>query len=590
MEETMPTLDWIGKDKVINHHLEVPYRVLEKEYSYDEKGEKIENNRSENMIIHGDNLEALKALLPKYEGKIKCIYIDPPYNTGNESWVYNDNVNSPQIRKWLGEVVGKEGEDLSRHDKWLCMMYPRLRLLQKLLSDDGAIFISIDDNELYYLKMMCDEIFGMPCFKGNISWQRTYSMRNDSNGIPSEVEHILVYSKKADWMPNRLPRTEKMNSKYKNPDNDSNGEWQNTSAFAPGAVTHQGMVYAIQHPFTGKLIYPTMSACWRYSQDAMLEYMSGWTEYKLVDLHDEEERARICGVGLDEVRKNVKAIVLADSLEIARSNAERIYNRGQWPRFYFTSGGKGGIRRKTYMDKVSGKPATNYWPFSETGHTDEAKKELLAIFGGKNIFDTPKPARLIERIIQIASDKDSIILDSFAGSGTTAHAVLNMNKADGGNRKFILIEMMDYANSITAERVKRVIKGYGEDKRKIEGTGGNFSFYELGEKLLLDDGTFNSNIGEERIREYIWYTETRTEYAPRQNDDTKYYISKYNDTAYYFYYEKESVTNLDNDFLGEIKTKADHYVIYANLCSISDKKLQEYNITFKKIPRDIVKL
>lgn len=333
MEETMPTLDWIGKDKVINHHLEVPYRVLEKEYSYDEKGEKIENNRSENMIIHGDNLEALKALLPKYEGKIKCIYIDPPYNTGNESWVYNDNVNSPQIRKWLGEVVGKEGEDLSRHDKWLCMMYPRLRLLQKLLSDDGAIFISIDDNELYYLKMMCDEIFGMPCFKGNISWQRTYSMRNDSNGIPSEVEHILVYSKKADWMPNRLPRTEKMNSKYKNPDNDSNGEWQNTSAFAPGAVTHQGMVYAIQHPFTGKLIYPTMSACWRYSQDAMLEYMSGWTEYKLVDLHDEEERARICGVGLDEVRKNVKAIVLADSLEIARSNAERIYNRGQWPRF-----------------------------------------------------------------------------------------------------------------------------------------------------------------------------------------------------------------------------------------------------------------
>ena len=307
-------------------------------------------------------------------------------------------------------------------------------------------------------------------------------------------------------------------------------------------------------------------------------------------MHDEEERARICGVGLDEVRKNVKAIVLADSLEIARSNAERIYNRGQWPRFYFTSGGKGGIRRKTYMDKVSGKPATNYWPFSETGHTDEAKKELLAIFGGKNILDTPKPARLIERIIQIASDKDSIILDSFAGSGTTAHAVLNMNKADGGNRKFILIEMMDYANSITAERVKRVIKGYGEDKRKIEGTGGNFSFYELGEKLLLDDGTFNSNIGEERIREYIWYTETRTEYAPRQNDDTKYYISKYNDTAYYFYYEKESVTNLDNDFLGEIKTKADHYVIYADLCSISDKKLQEYNITFKKIPRDIVKL
>ena len=586
----MPTLDWIGKERVINHHSEVPYRVLERVYSFDEEGETIGNNRSENMIIHGDNLEALKALLPKYEGKIKCIYIDPPYNTGNEGWVYNDNVNSPQIKKWLGEVVGKEGEDLSRHDKWLCMMYPRLRLLQKLLSDDGAIFISIDDNELYNLKMLCDEIFGMSCFMGNISWQRTYSMRNDSKGIPAEVEHILVYSKKVNWMPNRLPRTEKMDSKYKNPDNDPNGRWQNTSAFAPGAVTHQGMVYAIQHPFTGKMIYPTMAACWRYSQEAMLEYMNGWTKYKLVDLHDEEERARICGVETNEVRKNVKAIVLADSLEIARRNAEQVYSRGQWPRFYFTSDGKGGIRRKTYMDKVSGKPVTNYWSFSETGHTDEAKKELLTIFGGKNVFDTPKPARLIERIIQIVADKSSIILDSFAGSGTTAHAVLNMNKADGGNRKFILIEMMDYADSITAERAKRVIKGYGEDKKKVEGTGGNFSFYELGEKMLLDNGTFNPDIGLEKIRECIWYTETRTEYMPIQSDDTKYYLSKYNDTAYYFYYEKERVTNLDNDFLEQIKTKADSYVIYADLCSISEKKLQEYNITFKKIPRDIVKL
>lgn len=153
----MPTLDWIGKDKVINHHMDVPYRVLDKQYTYG-------GDKSENMIIHGDNLEALKSLLPKYEGKVKCIYIDPPYNTGNEGWVYNDNVNDPKIKKWLGEVVGKEGEDLSRHDKWLCMMYPRLKLLQKLLSEDGAIFISIDDNELYNLKMICDEIFGSNCF------------------------------------------------------------------------------------------------------------------------------------------------------------------------------------------------------------------------------------------------------------------------------------------------------------------------------------------------------------------------------------------------------------------------------------------
>ena len=172
----MPTLEWIGKDKVVNHHQEVPYRVLERQYSYDEAGQHAEDNGSENMIIHGDNLEALKALLPRYEGKVKCIYIDPPSNTGNEGWVYNDNVNDPKIKKWLGEVVGKEGEDLSRHDKWLCMMYPRLKLLQRLLAEDGVIFISIDDNELYNLKSICDEIFGLSCFVSNISWQRTYLM------------------------------------------------------------------------------------------------------------------------------------------------------------------------------------------------------------------------------------------------------------------------------------------------------------------------------------------------------------------------------------------------------------------------------
>ena len=485
----MPTLEWIGKDKVVNHHQKVPYRVLERRYSYDEAGQHDEDNGSENMIIHGDNLEALKALLPRYEGKVKCIYIDPPYNTGNEGWVYNDNVNDPKIKKWLGEVVGKEGEDLSRHDKWLCMMYPRLKLLQRLLAEDGVIFISIDDNELYNLKSICDEIFGLSCFVSNISWQRTYSMRNDSQGIPAEIEHILVYSKKPMWIPSKLPRTEEMNSKYKNPDNDPQGPWQNTTAFAPGGTTHQGMVYAIQHPFTGKMMYPTRDAHWRYQQEQMLEIMRGWCNYELKELDDAHERAAVCGLTPDEVRQGVKAIVLSEPLDVSSQKAKKVYERGQWPRFYFTSGGKGGIRRKTYMESVGGKPATNYWPFSETGHTDEAKKDLLSIFGGKVTFDTPKPARLIERVLTIAASPDSIVLDSFAGSGTTAHAVLNMNKADGGNRRFILVEMMDYADSITAERVKRVIDGYGEGKKAVEGTGGSFSFYDLGEPLLIGTST-----------------------------------------------------------------------------------------------------
>lgn len=584
----MPTLDWIGKDKVINHHQEVPFRILERQYSYDEKGKHEEDNHSDNMIIHGDNLEALKALLPKYEGKITCIYIDPPYNTGNENWIYNDNVNDPKMKKWLGETVGKEGEDLSRHDKWLCMMYPRLRLLHKLLSGEGVIFISIDDNEIFNLKLMCDEIFGANCFVNSVSWQRTYSMRNDSNGIPSEAEYILVYSKKSDWNPKRLPRTEAMDSKYKNPDNDENGAWQNTSAFAPGGATHQGMVYAVQHPFTGKMLYPTNDAHWRYSQEAMLEYMNGWTSYCLVDLHDERERANVCGLNASDVRKGVQAIVLEKSLETAKEEAERIYKRGNWPRFYFTNGGKGGIRRKTYLDKVDGKPPTNLWHFSDVGHTDEAAKTLRAIFGGKATFDTPKPYRLIERMLQISTNADSIILDSFAGSGTTAHAVLNRNKADGGNRKFILVEMGDYADNITAERVKRVIDGYGHEKQAVEGTGGNFSYYELGEPLFKDEN-LNKNIGIDSIREYIWYMETRKNYVFAVNENS-YYLGVDKGTAYYFYYERNEICTLNYTFLSTIKEKADEYVIYADKCALSEEELVAHNIVFKKIPRDISRL
>ena len=584
----MPTLEWIGKEKVINHHIDVPYRVLNRVYSYDLNGRHSEDNGSENKIIHGDNLEALKSLLPEYAGKIKCIYIDPPYNTGNEGWVYNDNVNDSKIKKWLGEVVGKEGEDLSRHDKWLCMMYPRLRLLHKLLAEDGVIFISIDNNEMFNLKLLCDEIFGSNYFVNSISWQRTYSLRNDSKGIPSEVEYILVYSKRADWNPKKLPRTEELDSKYKNPDNDEKGAWQNTSAFAPGGASHQGMVYAIQHPFTGKMLYPTMDAHWRYSQEAMLEYMNGWTSYCLVDLQDDDERAKVCGLEASAVRKGVQAIVLEKPLKVAQLEAKEVYERGNWPRFYFTGGGKGGIRRKTYLDKVGGMPATNLWQFSDVGHTDEAAKTLRAIFNGRAAFDTPKPYRLVERILQIAADEDSIILDSFAGSGTTAHAVLNMNKADGGNRKFILIEMEDYADSITAERVKRVIHGYGDGKSAVEGTGGDFCFYELGERLMLDNGALNPDMDMQNIRNYIWYTETKKFLPDMEQDDNQYFLAADGDMAYYFYYEKDAVTTLDRTFLRTIKTKAESYIIYADQCAVSDKELQKHNITFKKIPRDIV--
>ena len=376
----MPTLEWIGKEKVINHHQDVPFRVLERKYSYDENGQHDEDNGSENMIIRGDNLEALKALLPKYEGRVKCIYIDPPYNTGNEGWVYNDNVNDPKIKKWLGQVVGGEGEDLSRHDKWLCMMYPRLRLLHKLLQDNGVIFISIDDNELYNLKAICDEIMGSNCFVADISWQRTYSMRNDVKGIAAETEHILVYGKQPQWQPKKLQRTEEMDSKYKNPDNDPRGAWRNIVASAPNAATHQGMVYAIQNPITGEYAYPPQGRCWSLGQDQMLDAMNKWCKYKLEDIRDDEKRAEMCGVSVQNIRKDVCAIVLDEDIDVAKAKAVNIYENAVLPEFYFSRKGFGALSRKAYINEVGGRPVTNFWSFEETGHTDEASRLLKAIF------------------------------------------------------------------------------------------------------------------------------------------------------------------------------------------------------------------
>ena len=580
----MPTLDWIGKNKVINHHLDVPFRVLERQYSYDADGQHEADNGSENMIIRGDNLEALKALLPRYEGKVKCIYIDPPYNTGNEGWVYNDNVNDPKIKKWLGEVVGKEGEDLTRHDKWLCMMYPRLRLLQRLLSDDGVIFISIDDNELYNLKAICDEIFGLNCFVAKIAWQNNYSLRNDAKGIPYETDNILVYSKKPGWNPKRLARTKEMDARYVNYDNDTTA-YKVTPIHAPGAGTHKSMVYAVQHPITGELMYPPQGRHWKDGQDKLLEIMKEWAPYELRVIDDSETRQRICG---SEVPADIPAIMLSVPLQESKIIAMKRYNTQPWPAYFFLSKGLGSIQAKTYLDSTKGKVVSTLWKYDEVGTNVEATNELKPLMVGTPQFDTPKPTRLLERIVQIATEDNAVVLDSFAGSGTTAHAVLNMNKADGGHRKFILVEMMDYADSITAERVKRVIQGYGSGKTVVPGTGGSFSFYDLGEPLMIGD-ELNEAVGIEKIRDYIWYTETRKP-LPTEKPEHPYLLGASNGTAYYFYYEPDSVTVLDHAFLATITEKADGYIIYADRCALSESKLAELGLVFKKIPRDITRL
>ena len=544
----MPTLHWIGKEKVINHHMDVPFKVLEHAYNFD-NGKQTAPFPLEraggvvgNKIIHGDNLEALKSLLPEYEGKIKCIYIDPPYNTGNEGWVYNDNVTDPKIKKWLGQVVGKESEDLSRHDKWLCMMYPRLKLLHKLLAEDGAIFISIDDNEQANLKLIMDEIFGGRNFIAQMVWQKRTSP-DARRKISAGHEYIITYTKNVDFADsifNLLKIGELDKIKYKNPDNDLRGPWVSTDCTAQAGHGTKSQFYTLTTP-SGRVIELPDSLCWRYTQQR---------------INEEIEDGRI----------------------------------------WFGKDGKGVPRKKTYLSEREGRNLWTWWSNVEVGHTQEATKEITTIFGKTASFDYPKPLRLLDRIIQIATTVDGIILDPFSGSGTTAHAVLNLNKQDGGNRKFILIEMEDYAETITAERVKRVINGYGDK----EGTGGSFDYFELGQPLFIEAGVLNELVGIEKIRAYIWYSETHTNYELGiRNDELRKnksslitynsYLGKHNDTAYYFNYEQDRVTTLNHAFLATMKTRAEQYVIYADNCLLTKEYMTKHHLIFKKIPRDITR-
>jgi len=523
----MPVLHWTGKDKVVRHHLDVPYRILEEKYRFGDP-----KSARDNKIIHGDNLEALKSLLPEYEGRIKCIFIDPPYNTGNESWVYNDNVNHPKIRRWLGEVVGKEGEDLSRHDKWLCMMYPRLKLLHRLLSRDGVIFVSIDDIEVGNLRLLLDEIFGTSTFVTNAIWEKADSPRNSARQFSSDHDHILIYSRSPDWKPNRLPRSAESDSIYKNPDNDPRGPWLPGDPYANKPYSRG--TYSIEGP-TGRIFQPPPGRFWRIS----------------------EEKLRLL------------------------NSQGRIW----W-------GPKGDARPsiKRYLSEVADLVPRTLWKKSEVGSNRTSKNEMRALFPNESSFQTPKPYQLLERVFRHSIKDGDIVLDSFAGSGTTAHAVLNLNKEDGGNRKFILIELEDYADSITAERVKRVIDGYGEGKSAIEGTGGGFTFYELGDRFFLDNGMVNDALDTNHLRNYIWFTETgqniQEDISRSKNSN---YLGSSNGTSYYVLHNVEGTGTLDFRFLGTIDVRDELYVIYADRCLIDDEVLRKYSIVFKKIPRDIVR-
>ena len=553
----MPVLQWLTRDKDLRAAGRAPYRLLEEAGRHGD-------GCARNMLIQGDNLHALKALLPYYAGKVKCIYIDPPYNTRSAFEHYDDNLE---------------------HTRWLSMMYPRLELLRDFLSEDGSIWVSCDDNEGHYLKVIMDEVFGRRNFLADVSWQRTYSTRNDAKGIVTEVEHVLSYAKNEGWMPNKLPRTAAMDAKYKNPDNDV-APWRSDNPFAADANTHQGMVYAIQHPITGKMLYPSIGAHWRYSQDIMLNIMNGWCPYKLQDLHDARERAAVCGVSEKEVRQGVLGIVLAEPLEEASAKARAVYERGQWPRFYFTKGGKGGIARKTYLDNVGGKLPTNFWPYAETGHTDEAKKEILALFGN-DVFATPKPERLIRRILHIATTPGDLVLDSFLGSGTTAAVAHKMG------RRYIGIEMGEHALTHCVPRLRKVIEGEqgGISEAVNWKGGGGFRFYRLGESIFDEDGAIRERITFAQLAAHVWFCETGEPLSGRAESPL---LGVHDGTACYLLY---------NGILGDKKPQGGNVltrrvleslppwdgpkVIYGERSMFSPQRMKELNLVFRQIPYDI---
>lgn len=540
----MPTLTWIGKEKVVNHHLDVPFRVLDHQYTFGDTPD------SGNKIIHGDNLEALKALLPEYEGKIKCIYIDPPYNTGNEKWVYNDNVNDPHIRKWLGQVVGSEMDDLTRHDKWLCMMYPRLVLLQKLLKDDGAIFISIDDNELYFLKCICDEIFGKANYLCSIC------IKNDSrarpyNSISVTHEYLLVYTG-ANFIANSLHDKSKK-FQYK----DEFGGYDLYELRNRNSDFNSDNRPNLYYPFW---VNPNNEIEKSLFEIDLVEH-EGWIKF-----YPQESQGikTVWRWGKEKAQENLNTVIFGRKAV------------GGWQVV------------KKYRDDIYALPSV--WDDADVS-SDRGTLTMKKFFNNKRVFAFPKSPELIQRCLQLASDPDSIILDSFAGSGTTAHAVLNLNKQDGGNRKFILVELGDYAENITAERVRRVISGYGEGKNAVEGTGGSFDFYELGD-TLFDPKTenLNDNADTEQIRQYVWYSETHAPYIAPTAEHHPYWLGTDQRTNYYFYYIKGEETCLSWDFLRTLtpeRDKAEMYIIYADRCVLTESEMQQLNIRFKKIPRDI---
>lgn len=479
----MATLNWIGKQAVVGHDKEVPFKLLKKIKSASV------GSKSENLIINGDNLEALKALMPYYAGKIKCVYIDPPYNTGNEGWVYNDKVNSPKIKQWLGKVVGKESEDLTRHDKWLCMMYPRLKLIRDLMAENGGIFVSIDYNEESNLRILMDEIFGARNYRNTFVVSRVKKNIQERDKVKSVnfgYSSILFYAKSERCLVNPPRKPQKKEARW--------------HAFdAPGI--RPTMEYAI----FGKK--PPKSRHWMYS----------------------EERA----------------------LQMIKEKTLRLSPRGS----------------VQYLLKPSD------YTLLDTNWTDIQEYDSKWGYpnGEKNI-------NLVKRIIKMLSDSDDVILDSFAGSGTTGHAVLDLNKEDGLNRKFVMVELEDHvAKNIMASRIKKVIKK--------ENYKGGFEYCKLDKPLFGEDGHIEKTCNFKQLATYIYFTETQTNIDNKMMKDN--FIGGDNNIEYYLIYKGKDKNDLNKTFLKKLEKNDKRKIVYADRSLVDDDVLKKFNVEFKQIPYEV---
>ena len=538
----MATLDFKGKALVQNFHLTVKYHQLvpKRDKSLTDKV-----RLDDNLIIHGDNLKALKALLPTYAGQVKCIYIDPPYNTGNEGWVYNDNVNSPMLQEWLGKSVDRD--DLTRHDKWLCLMMPRLKLLRELLADDGVIFISIDNNETHNLRMLMEEVF-QSWFVGTFIWRKKEGGGQTDDYFVTEHEYIQVYAKsqKFEWLDEVVPVEE---GDFNKEDEISKFSAVKLAKWGPGArrADRPKMYFPIEAP-DGTRVFP---------------------------------KAPDGGDGRWRVGKNRMELLITSRL-ILWENKD-----GKWipyEKVRFEQGTSRKIKERSILFDVA--------------TTGDATNTLTDVFGKKDVFENPKPYQLLQMLIERTTVKDSIILDSFAGSGTTAHAVLALNKEDGGNRKFILVECEDYADSITAERVRRVIKGVkgASDENLKNGLCGTFSYFELGKSIELDtilDGKSLPSYLE--LARYVFYTATGEEFDERKLNERRSFVGESKTHEVYLFYQPDldylrstALTLERAENLGKLKDK--RRLIFAPTKYLDQEQLDALRIDFAQLPFEIYKL